>query len=66
MAEYSDDLNSLHATLIDRRQGQEEASQGAEGRGPSPLFRDVIALRAKPHRELDLLLRRQGREARRI
>ena len=59
MAEYTDDLKSLHIALIDRRQGQEEALQAAEGRELSPLFRDVIALRAK-HRELDVLLRRQG------
>ena len=63
MAEYTDDLKSLHIALIDRRQGQEEALQAAEGRELSPLFRDVIALRAK-HRELDVLLRRRGQERR--
>jgi uncharacterized protein (TIGR02284 family) len=45
MATHADDLKSLHTTLIDSRNGYDEALQDAEGKGLTDLFRDMIALR---------------------
>ena len=60
MAEYRDALKSLHTTLVDSKKGYEEALADAEGKGLTPLFRDMIALREKNHAELDTLLRAAG------
>ena len=37
-------LKSLHTSAIDARNGYREALEDAEGKGMTPLFRDMIAL----------------------
>ncbi len=39
-----DHLKSLHTAAIDARNGYREALEDAEGKGMTPLFRDMIAL----------------------
>ena len=39
-----DHLKSLHTSAIDARNGYQEALEDAEGKGMTPLFRDMIAL----------------------
>jgi uncharacterized protein (TIGR02284 family) len=39
-----DHLKSLHTGAIDARNGYQEALDDAEGKGMTPLFRDMIAL----------------------
>ena len=45
MSEHMDALKSLHTALIDSRNGYQEALEDAEGKGLTPLFRDMITLR---------------------
>jgi uncharacterized protein (TIGR02284 family) len=44
MADHIDHMKSLHTTVIDARNGYEEALKDAEGKGLTPLFREMIAL----------------------
>jgi uncharacterized protein (TIGR02284 family) len=44
MADHIDHMKSLHTTVVDARKGYEEALKDAEGKGLTPLFRDMIAL----------------------
>lgn len=60
MSDYLDALKSLHTTLIDSRIGYNEALSDAEGKGLSPLFREMIELRDRHHAELDAHLRAAG------
>ena len=39
-----DHLKSLHTGAVDARNGYQEALEDAEGKGMTPLFRDMIAL----------------------
>jgi uncharacterized protein (TIGR02284 family) len=39
-----DHLKTLHTSAIDARNGYEEALEDAEGKGMTPLFRDMISL----------------------
>ena len=39
MTEHADALKTLHTSLIDSRNGYEEALEDAEGKGLTPLFR---------------------------
>jgi uncharacterized protein (TIGR02284 family) len=39
-----DHLKTLHTSAVDARNGYEEALEDAEGKGMTPLFRDMIAL----------------------
>jgi uncharacterized protein (TIGR02284 family) len=43
-ADIVDQLKSLHTHAIDARNGYQEALEDAEGKGMTPLFRDMIAL----------------------
>ncbi len=52
MTTHIDHLTSLHTALIDSRNGYEEALKDAEGKGLTPLFRDMIALRTNHADEL--------------
>jgi uncharacterized protein (TIGR02284 family) len=52
MTSHTDTLTSLHTALIDSRNGYEEALKDAEGKGLTPLFRDMIALRTQHADEL--------------
>jgi uncharacterized protein (TIGR02284 family) len=42
--EALDHLRSLHTSAIDARNGYREALEDAEGKGMTPLFRDMMAL----------------------
>lgn len=60
MAEYLDSLKKLHTVLVDSRNGYDEALRDADGGGLTPLFRDMIAMRDRHHREIDACLRTVG------
>ena len=47
-----DHLKSLHTSAIDARNGYQEALKDAEGKGMTPLFRDMIALHERNAGEL--------------
>ena len=51
-----DDVKTLHTHAIDARHGYEEALEDAEGRGMTPLFRDMIALHERNAEELASVL----------
>ena len=44
MADHIDHLTSLHTALIDARNGYDEALKDAEGKGMTPLFREMMYL----------------------
>ena len=50
--EIVDQLKSLHTAAIDARNGYQEALRDAEGKGMTPLFRDMIALHESNASEL--------------
>lgn len=50
--ELLDHLKTLHTSAIDARNGYQEALKEAEGRGMTPLFRDMIALHQSNAAEL--------------
>lgn len=60
MASYFDALTYLHTALIDSRNGYEEAVKEAEGKGLTPLFRDMVALRGRDAAELGQHLTQLG------
>lgn len=45
MTDQLDALKSLHTALVDSGNGYEEALEDAEGKGLTPLFREMITLR---------------------
>lgn len=47
MSTHSEDLKRLHTTLVDSRNGYDEALQDAEGKGLTDLFRQMIDLRTR-------------------
>ncbi|MDO9564070.1 MAG: DUF2383 domain-containing protein [Bradyrhizobium sp.] len=47
-----DQLKTLHTSAIDARNGYQEALKDAEGKGMSPLFREMIELHDGHAREL--------------
>lgn len=49
-------LKGLHTALIDSRNGYDEALKDAEGKGLTPLFQEMIALRTQHATELSALL----------
>ena len=54
-------LITLHTNAIDARNGYEEALDDAEGRGMTPLFRDMVLLHTTNADELATVLVRLGR-----
>jgi uncharacterized protein (TIGR02284 family) len=60
MADHIDHMKSLHTTVVDARNGYEEALKDAEGKGLSPLFREMIALHQRHANALAADLARQG------
>lgn len=50
--EIKDHLKSLHTSAIDARNGYREALEDAEGKGMTPLFRDMMALHQSNAEEL--------------
>lgn len=63
MAEYIDNLKSLHTILIDSKNGYDEALKDAEGRGLTQLFRDMIELRERDSAEIAGMLATLGEKA---
>lgn len=53
-------LRSLHTAAIDARNGYREALEDAEGKGMTPLFRDMVALHESHASELAQELARAG------
>jgi len=60
MADRIDALKSLHTALIDSRKGYEEALEDAEGKGLTPLFREMVAMRVEHADQLAGLLTAAG------
>ena len=54
--EVLDHLKALHTSEIDARNGYEEALEDAEGRGLTPLFRDMFGLHESNADELGRVL----------
>ena len=44
MTDHIDHMKGLHTAAVDARNGYEEALKDAEGKGLTPLFREMIAL----------------------
>jgi uncharacterized protein (TIGR02284 family) len=57
-----DHLKTLHTSAIDARNGYEEALEDAEGKGLTPLFRDMIALHSANAEELAAMLGNAGEQ----
>ena len=55
-----DHLKSLHTSAIDARNGYQEALEEAEGKGMTPLFREMIAVHDSNATELDTELTKAG------
>jgi uncharacterized protein (TIGR02284 family) len=53
-----DHLKSLHTSAIDARNGYQEALKDADGKGMTPLFREMIALHQRHADELASELRK--------
>jgi uncharacterized protein (TIGR02284 family) len=60
MTEYRDALSTLHTTLVDSRNGYEEALKDAGKSGLVTLFEEMVALRQQASVELEPLLLRSG------
>lgn len=60
--QQTEDLTSLHTTLIDSRNGYEEALKDAGPRGLHGLFSEMIAMRQAAAVELEPFLRAGGAE----
>ena len=58
-----DHLKTLHTSEIDARNGYEEALEDAEGKGLTPLFRDMIGLHHANAEELGGMLINAGEDA---
>ncbi len=60
--EIHNGLMSLHTRAIDARRGYEEAVTQAEGKGLTPLFRQMIATHSENAGELEALLKARGEQ----
>jgi uncharacterized protein (TIGR02284 family) len=60
MTEYRDALSNLHTTLVDSRNGYEEALKDAGKSGLVTLFEEMVALRQQASVELEPLLLSSG------
>jgi uncharacterized protein (TIGR02284 family) len=58
-----DHLKALHTSEIDARNGYEEALDDAEGKGLTPLFRDMLGLHESNARAIGRLLIEAGETA---
>jgi len=63
MTKHVDALKSLHTSLIDSRNGYEEAVEDSEGKGLAPLFRKMFELHDRHAAELAEHLSALGEEA---
>jgi uncharacterized protein (TIGR02284 family) len=57
-----EELKALHTALIDSRNGYQEALEDAEGKGLTPLFREMIAMRNTHIDEIAGYLRAHGEQ----
>jgi uncharacterized protein (TIGR02284 family) len=55
-------VDTLHTTLIDSRNGYEEALADAEGKGLTPLFREMIARHDADIPRIAAILRQEGEQ----
>ena len=55
-----DHLKTLHTAAIDARNGYQEALEDAEGKGMTPLFRDMVALHQRHADDLSRVLMQAG------
>lgn len=62
MADHIDHLKSLHTTVVDARNGYDEALADAEGKGLTPLFREMADLHGGHAGELASELLKSGEE----
>jgi uncharacterized protein (TIGR02284 family) len=62
MTDYTDTLKTLHTTLVDSRNGYDEALQDAEGKGLTSLFREMIALRDRDTQKISAMLQVLGQQ----
>lgn len=60
MSDRADALKDLKTTLIDSRNGYEEAVTDAEGRGLTILFQEMVALRTRHIEEINRHLLQMG------
>ena len=60
MTDHLDALKTLHTSLIDSRNGYEEALEDAEGKDLTPLFREMIDMRNTHAGELEPYLTALG------
>ena len=63
MTERFEALKSLHTSLVDSKNGYDEALEDAEGQGLTPLFRTMIAIHERDAEEVAGLLHAHGQEA---
>jgi uncharacterized protein (TIGR02284 family) len=63
MADLVDQLKSLHTRAIDALHGYGEALAQAEGKGMTPLFKEMIAIHTRNSDELAMDLRGMGEKA---
>ncbi|MGY3452091.1 ferritin-like domain-containing protein [Bradyrhizobium sp. USDA 4353] len=56
----ADSLKTLHTSLVDARNGYQEAADDAETPALKALFAEMIALKERDHAELHDALRRMG------
>jgi uncharacterized protein (TIGR02284 family) len=61
--EILDQLKSLHTSEIDARNGYEDALEDAEGKGLTPLFRDMLVLHESNANEISGVLMDAGENA---
>ena len=57
-----DHLKTLHTAAIDARNGYKEALEDAEGKGMTPLFRDMVALHQRHADDLGRVLTEAGEQ----
>lgn len=63
MSDARSQLESLHTSAVDARNGYEEAVEDADKRGLSGLFADMVSLHERNAEELAAELRRKGATA---
>lgn len=62
MTEFSEAVNALNTSLVDSRNGYEEALEDAEGKGLTPLFRAMIDMRTRHIGEIEPMVVARGEE----
>jgi uncharacterized protein (TIGR02284 family) len=60
MTDNTEKLMSLHTMLVDSRNGYDEALHDAEGKGLTPLFKELIAMRDREISDVATLIQCAG------